>query len=114
MITFKAPVARVQQGLYTFYATSADILYFCTGNHSCKVAITIMDSLFDDMIPSFLGKAYLHLRFRDKEKVQQELERKYEGQFRNAGVVLLADIFMALAVVAVVSMLASLLYFVVA
>ena len=114
MITFKAPGARVQQGLFTFYATSVDISYFCTSNHSCKIAITLMDFLFGNIIPSFIGKSYLHLRYRDKAKVQQELEKKYEGQFRNAGVVLLADIFMALAIVAVVSLIAAVLYFVVA
>lgn len=63
---------------------------------------------------SFIGKIYLYLRFTDKARMQQELVNKYEGQFRNAGVVLLADIFMALAIVAVVSLIAGLLYFVIA
>ncbi|RDV13445.1 hypothetical protein DXT99_19855 [Pontibacter diazotrophicus] len=63
---------------------------------------------------SLLGRSYLYLRFRNKEKVQQELTRKYEGQFRNAGTMLLADIFMALAVVAVVSLIAAGVYFLVA
>ncbi|MFD3000804.1 hypothetical protein ACFS7Z_10565 [Pontibacter toksunensis] len=73
-----------------------------------------MEFVLGEAILSLLGRIYLYLRFRNKVKVQQELTRKYEGQFRNAGVVLLADIFMALAVVVVVSMLAVLLYFVVA
>lgn len=60
-----------------------------------------------------LGKIYLYLRFREKEKVRQELERKYEGQFKNAGTVLLADTFMALAVVAVVSIIATVLYLII-
>ncbi|GAB3535318.1 hypothetical protein GCM10027443_24130 [Pontibacter brevis] len=64
-----------------------------------------------ELMLSFIGRAYLYFRFRDEQKVKQELARKYEGQYRNAGVVLLADIFMALAVVAVVSLLAAVLYF---
>lgn len=63
---------------------------------------------------SLLGKAYLYLRFREKGRVQRELAQKYEGHFENAATVLLADIFMALAVVAVVSLLAGILYFVIA
>ena len=69
-----------------------------------------MEYLSGKAILSLLGRAYLYLRFRDRGKVQQELARKYEGQFRNAGTVLLADIFMALAVVAVVSLLAAAIY----
>ncbi len=45
--------------------------------------------------------------------MRQELERKYEGQFKNAGTVLLADTFMALAVVAVVSIIATVLYLII-
>ena len=63
---------------------------------------------------SFIGRIYLYLRFINKVRVQQELEKKYEGQFRNAGVVLLFDGFMALAVVAVVALIAAVLYFVIA
>ncbi|WP_162052010.1 hypothetical protein [Pontibacter pamirensis] len=63
---------------------------------------------------SFLGRSYLYLRFRNTEKVQQELTRKYEGQFKNAGLVLLADILMALAVVTVVALIAAVLYLLVA
>ncbi|MFD2248117.1 hypothetical protein [Pontibacter ruber] len=54
----------------------------------------------------------MNLRFGNKEQVQQELQRKYEGQFRNAGTVLLADTFMALAVVAIVGLIAAVLYFI--
>lgn len=64
-------------------------------------------------IRSVLGKSYLYFRFWNQEKVQQELLRKYEGRFENAGTVLLADMFMALAVVAAVSLVALLLYLVV-
>ena len=64
-----------------------------------------------DFILACLGKAYLYFRFRNKAKVQQELQRKYEGQLRNAGTVLLADMAMALAVVAIASLLAAALYF---
>ncbi|MFD2513654.1 hypothetical protein ACFSRY_07230 [Pontibacter locisalis] len=59
---------------------------------------------------SVLGKSYLYFRFRNQEKVQQELIRKYEGRFENAGTVLLADIFMALAVVTAVTLVAGIIY----
>jgi hypothetical protein len=63
-------------------------------------------------ILAFLGKAYLYLRFRNKEMVNSQLRSKYEGQFRNAGTMLLADIFMALAVVVFVALIAAILYFI--
>ncbi|MHA6248947.1 hypothetical protein ACXYMU_13470 [Pontibacter sp. CAU 1760] len=63
---------------------------------------------------SLLGKAYLYLRYREKGRVQRELAQKYQGQFENAATVLLADIFMALAVVVVVSLLAGALYLIIA
>lgn len=69
-----------------------------------------MEFVLGEAILSFIGRFYLYLRFRNKEKVQQELTRKYEGQFSNAGIVLLADIFMALAIVAVVALIAAVLY----
>ncbi|WP_229959838.1 hypothetical protein [Pontibacter silvestris] len=73
-----------------------------------------MEFMIGKKILSLFGRGYLFLRYRNKKKVQQELERKFEGQFRNAGVVLLADIFMALAVVAIVSFVAAVLYFLMA
>ncbi|GGG28688.1 hypothetical protein [Pontibacter amylolyticus] len=59
-----------------------------------------------------MGKLHLYLRHRGTEEAQQELHRKYEGQYRNAGLVLLFDLFMALAVVVVVAVLAGILYLV--
>jgi uncharacterized membrane protein YjgN (DUF898 family) len=59
---------------------------------------------------TWLGKTYLYLRFREEETVKRELNRKYEGEFRNVGTVLLADVFMALVAVFSVSLIAGLLY----
>ncbi|ARS34069.1 hypothetical protein [Pontibacter actiniarum] len=70
-----------------------------------------MEFLIGDVILVLIGKAYLYLRFRNKEKVKQELSRKYEGQFRNAGVVLLIDALMAVLIVAFVALIAAVLYF---
>jgi len=53
----------------------------------------------------------LLLRLRNKEQVQRELERKYEGRFRNAGLVLLFDVLMALAAAAIIGLIAAVLYF---
>lgn len=71
-----------------------------------------MEFLFNDSALSRLGKVYLRLRFRKKEQAQRELQAKYEGKYRNAGIVLLADLFMAFAVVAFVALIAAVLYFV--
>ncbi|WP_299824908.1 hypothetical protein [uncultured Pontibacter sp.] len=57
-----------------------------------------------------IGELYLQLRLRTPEKIERELSIKYEGQYRNAGLVLLFDVFMALAVVAAVVVLAAILY----
>jgi hypothetical protein len=59
-----------------------------------------------------IGRLYLAQRYKSRERVEQELHRKYEGQYRNAGLVLLFDLLMAFAVVAVVALLAGLLYLV--
>jgi len=56
----------------------------------------------------------LHLRFRNENILHQELRRKYSGSYRNAGIVLLFDVLMALAAVAVVALIAAVLYFVIA
>jgi len=64
-----------------------------------------------DTILSGAGKLYLQLRLRKKEIIARELSIKYEGQYRNAGLTLLFDIFMALAVVTVVGLIAVILYF---
>ncbi len=58
-----------------------------------------------------MGKLHLYLRYRGGQ-AERELHRKYEGQFRNAGLVLLFDLFMALAVVVVVAVVAGVLYLV--
>ncbi|MBX0333103.1 hypothetical protein K3G39_07625 [Pontibacter sp. HSC-14F20] len=55
-----------------------------------------------------MGKLHLYLRY--KGRGEQELHRRYEGQYRNAGLVLLFDLFMALAVVVVVAVVAGMLY----
>ncbi|EJF08484.1 MULTISPECIES: hypothetical protein [Pontibacter] len=57
-----------------------------------------------------MGRFHLYLRYRGRG--EQELHRKYEGQYRNAGLVLLFDLFMALAVVVVVAVLAGIVYLV--
>ena len=59
------------------------------------------------------GKLYLRWKFGAPEKVQRELQVKYEGRYRNVGLVLLFDLLMAFAVVAVVAIGAAVLYFVV-
>ncbi|WP_162425674.1 hypothetical protein [Pontibacter pudoricolor] len=64
-----------------------------------------------DAFLSWSGKLYLKLRFRNKAKIAHELTIKYEGQYRNVGLMLLFDVFMALAVVAIVGLLAIVLYF---
>ena len=99
---------------FCFQAFPVLILYFCNCYYNHKKAFKTLEFLLGEIIFSFIGRFYLYLRYRDKEKVQQELTRKYEGQYRNAGVVLLVDIFMALAVVAIVSLIAAVLYFLVA
>ena len=65
---------------------------------------------FSDAVLARAGKLYLHLRLRKKEKVERELNLKYEGRYRNAGLVLLFDLLMALAVVAVVNLIAAVIY----
>jgi hypothetical protein len=60
---------------------------------------------------SRLGRIYLYLRLRSRERVQRELHRRYEGRFRNAGLTLLFDLLMALAVVAFVAILAAVIYY---
>lgn len=61
-----------------------------------------------------VGKLYLHWSLRKPEKVQRELQVKYEGRYRNAGLMLLFDLLMALAVAVFVAIAAAALYFVVA
>lgn len=73
-----------------------------------------MKSSITDAMIARAGKLYLQLRLGKGEKVQQELHQKCEGHFRNAGLVLLFGLLMALAVVAVVSAIAAVLYLAVA
>lgn len=68
---------------------------------------------FSDFILSSAGKLYLQVRLRKQDKIEQELATKYEGRYRNAGLSLLFDAFMALAVVAFVGIIAAILYFVI-
>ena len=65
-----------------------------------------------DTILEGIGKRYLYLRLRRQERVARELALKYEGKYRNAGLVLLFDLLMALAAVAFVAVVAVILYFV--
>ena len=69
-----------------------------------------MNFHFTDAVLARAGRLYLQLRLGKKESVEQELNLKYGGQYRNAGLVLLFDLLMALAVVAVVSLIAAFLY----
>ncbi|WP_230407130.1 hypothetical protein [Pontibacter cellulosilyticus] len=118
MITLKTPVARKQQGFYTFSADAVLILYFCRlwsyNQKYIKVSfkqhtVGQMKSVKDAILEG-IGKQYLYLRLRQEERVKRELNTKYEGQYRNAGLVLLFDVFMALAVVVAVALLAGVLY----
>lgn len=68
--------------------------------------------MLSNAVLSFIGKSYLYLRFRNSDKVQGQLRSKYEGEYRNAGTMLLADIFMAIAVVVLVAGVAAILYFI--
>ncbi|MHC2993056.1 hypothetical protein OB13_16270 [Pontibacter sp. HJ8] len=61
-----------------------------------------------------IGRLYLAQRYKSRERVEQELHRKYEGKYRNAGLVLLFDLLMAFTVVAIVTLLAGILYLVTA
>ena len=72
-----------------------------------------MKPSFADTVLSGAGRLYLQLRLGKRERVQQELDQKYEGQYRNAGLVLLFDLLMAFAAVAVVSVIAAALYFII-
>lgn len=65
---------------------------------------------FSEAILARMGRLHLYLRHKGQGEAQQELHRKYQGQYRNAGLVLLFDIFMALAVVVVVAVVAGILY----
>ena len=70
-----------------------------------------MTRSFTDTILSQSGKLYLQLRLRSKEKVERELAVKYDNHYRNAGLMLLFDVLMALGVVAIVGLVAIVLYF---
>ena len=70
-----------------------------------------MKALIGERLLAKAGKLYLWLRLRQPEKIQRELTIKYEGQYRNAGLMLLFDIFMAAAVMAIVGLVTVLLYY---
>lgn len=57
-----------------------------------------------------MGRLHLYLRHKGRGEAEKELQRKYEGQYRNAGLVLLFDLLMALAVVFAVVLVAGMLY----
>ncbi|GAA4440470.1 hypothetical protein GCM10023188_37720 [Pontibacter saemangeumensis] len=69
-----------------------------------------MKTSFTDAMLARTGKLYLQLRLGKQKRVQQVLDQKYEGQYRNAGLVLLFDLLMAFAAVAVVCLIAVILY----
>lgn len=96
----------MREGLYSFSADDVLILYFCS-----SYSIVKMKALVSDWLLVKTGKLYLKTRLRKPEKIERELTIKYEGQYRNAGLMLLFDVFMALAVLAIVSFLAVVLYF---
>ncbi|GAB3203541.1 hypothetical protein GCM10027293_34120 [Pontibacter aydingkolensis] len=54
MITLKAPVARKQQGLYTFSADAVLILYFCT-----LLIYTLSDAFFERQMDGKNGEVIL-------------------------------------------------------
>ena len=70
-----------------------------------------MKTSFTDAVLASAGKFYLQLRLGKMECVERELNLKYEGQYRNAGLMLLFDIFMAAAVMAIVGLVTVLLYY---
>jgi hypothetical protein len=70
-----------------------------------------MKAISGDRLLAKAGRLYLKLRLRNPEKIQRELSIKYEGQYRNAGLMLLFDVFMAVAVVVVVGLVAIVLYY---
>ena len=70
-----------------------------------------MKALIGERLLAKTGKLYLQLRLGNKAKIERELTIKYEGQYRNAGLMLLFDVLMALAVVAVVGLVTIMLYY---
>ena len=96
----------MRQGFYTFSAFPVLILYFCS-----SYIILWMKAVSGDRLLAKAGKLYLTLRLRNPEKIQRELSIKYEGQYRNAGLMLLFDVFMALAGVARAGLVTLLLYY---
>ncbi|SFH29282.1 hypothetical protein [Pontibacter chinhatensis] len=58
-----------------------------------------MKQALANRILSKVGKLYLYLRLRAPQKIKRELSIKYEGQYRNAGLMLLFDFLMAIGVV---------------
>ncbi len=70
-----------------------------------------MKAVLGDKLLAKAGKLYLQFRLRHPAKIEQELSIKYDGQYRNAGLTLLFDVFMALAAVALVGLVTIVLYF---
>ncbi|MEJ8756014.1 hypothetical protein WG947_03335 [Pontibacter sp. H259] len=70
-----------------------------------------MKAATGDRLLAKLGRVYLHIRLRDQAKIERELTIKYNNQYRNVGLMLLFDVFMALAVLAIVGILTIVIYF---
>ena len=73
-----------------------------------------MKAQVGDRLLAKAGRLYLQLRLRNQTKIERELSIKYNNQYRNVGLMLLFDVFMALAVVAIVGIVALVLYFIAA
>ena len=73
-----------------------------------------MKAVIGERLLAKAGRLYLQLRLRNQTKIERELSIKYNNQYRNVGLMLLFDVFMALAVVAIVGLVALVLYFIAA
>jgi hypothetical protein len=93
---------------YTFAVPAADAGQ--QKNNSHTLPTQTMRNLSEALLVR-MGRLHLYLRHKGRGEAQQELHRKYQGQYRNAGLVLLFDLFMALAVVVVVAIVTGILYF---
>lgn len=119
MITFLGPLLLCAAGAlflaafqtYFIFLQCLYLVQTITLRNSHPLQTQIMRNLSEAILVG-MGKLHLYLRYRGRGEAEQELHRKYEGQYRNAGLVLLFDIFMAITVVVVVAVLAGILYLV--
>lgn len=106
----------MRRGLY-FWAEVSSNSYFCgvknlmPGYKTKAIPCPHTMHNLGEAILLKMGKLHLYLRYRGGQ-AEQALHRKYEGQLRNAGLVLLFDLLMALAVVVAVAVVAGVLYLV--